>query len=247
METFGSIIISYQWKSGLRPVIVDRIKGLALKRGKEKAVMYFIGDSLIRNQALALCAILTNGYVKPKDVNNWSSDHVCESPSANLYFKWAATFNPYAVVTIETILKQSNNPLGRKRQWGKPDLIYFDGNLHMAYKYENSVDQKYNSTRYGTGAKTLLQSYIGDAPDAQINVFLSHAVCNEKHPIPTRINIKERNDILLTQTQDIQTSHQNVKIVDGYKFTENLGCDATDDGVHWDRYIFQELVEMLDA
>ena len=60
----------------------------------------------------------------------------------------------------------------------------------------------------------------------------------------TNKEVSARNAILKEQALK---SSRHIEVVDGYAFTEKLGCDATDDGRHYDRYIFHELMEMLKA
>eukprot|EP00746_Dinoflagellata_sp_MGD_P091214 gnl/MRDRNA2_/MRDRNA2_36135_c0_seq1.p1 gnl/MRDRNA2_/MRDRNA2_36135_c0~~gnl/MRDRNA2_/MRDRNA2_36135_c0_seq1.p1 ORF type:complete len:292 (+),score=55.67 gnl/MRDRNA2_/MRDRNA2_36135_c0_seq1:75-950(+) len=238
--------LSYNEKSGLRPDLENHISKLSHNSSSKKPTLYFIGDSFIRNQAAAACSVVTKDHkLNPKfRYGGPNMNQECSGELGTIVFHWVTDFYDGLVS-------------GLQEGHSAPDVIYLGINLWSIRKdIENKVSEEVALQKYKKRANEILRAWARDAPNAQIKLFLAHKLCNEKwHKDKSWKDLKHndgiengmvqaRNDILKVQAANAPI---HIGVVDGWTLTEKLGCAATDDGRHYDKYVFQELMEMFQA
>lgn len=211
--------------SGLRLALEKKISALSTD---QKPTLFFIGDSLMRQIATVACALVQKSRRVTRAFMKWTMlDTQCKGEFGNVVFAWSQDLTPSLVAHL-------------KKKYAAPDFVIWEASAFWLGPWNEA-----NRTRYTQLAKQTMQAYANDAPNATLKVFLSHKPCtNLKWEVPTADDIKQYNNIHVTIAKNEKI---DVKIADGYKFTEDLGCKATKDGRHWDLHVFSELMMALDA
>jgi hypothetical protein len=227
-------------KSGLRPKILKKIESLKPDFSNTKPIIYFVGDSIIRQQATVACAVVTETEnVKKVPFNSWDyakMDYHCEGPVGKVVFAWSPTLQtPSKVAEL-------------KEQFGAPNVIIWDA----AYWIQNRTGESWLQEYEHSAAETM-KAFAKDAPNATRKVFLSHEPCIHKvgwlkrSKTPTSEQVKAMNDIQVILSKSLVHIGSPTKIADGNEFTKKLGCSETNDGIHYDTNVFEELMMTLEA
>jgi len=213
--------------SGLRLTLENKISALS---PTDKPTLYFLGDSLARQMATVACAVVQKSHHVDREFGKWRTrDHQCTGELGNVVFGWASHLDPSKVANF-------------KKRYPAPTLVIYEASAYWEKKTPSKWKEA-DRQSYTDLANQTMHAYAKDAPNAALKVFLSHKPCtNMKWKTPTEDEIKQFNDIHVALAKSEQVS-----IVDGYSFTEKLGCNATADGRHWDKYVFQEVNIALDA
>lgn len=231
-------------KSGLRPALEEKLKVWSSINGK-KPVLYFIGDSYMRNMGAAACSIVQrnqtlNERFPAKDLKklpdlkkNFKKFTIpCEGELGDVFLAWSPLFSPDQVSELAG-------------KYGKaPDFIFFDGSIHYVTKTlltpepMSSVYKKYRKQ-----AAETMHAYARYDPNVKIKFWLAHKMCHQTRKNFGNSEINTFNAISLQEAK----FEPRIKVVDGYTFTENLGCDETADGLHYDRHLYEAIMKLLDA
>lgn len=209
-------------KSGLRPALETKIQ-----ESSPWPVLYFIGDSLQRQQATVACAVVQKNNKIDKALAKFRmEDHHCKGELGEVVFAWTPHLSPSKVADLQ------------KAKFGTPTAVFWGSAF-----WSDSSAQEYTQM-----ANQTMHAYAEDAPNADLKVFLAHKPCPDMKFRDDKLHsvdyIKKINDIQVMLAKNEGTP---TRIVDGYKFTEELGCAASEDGRHWDKYVFQELMMMLET
>eukprot|EP00746_Dinoflagellata_sp_MGD_P015216 gnl/MRDRNA2_/MRDRNA2_133707_c0_seq1.p1 gnl/MRDRNA2_/MRDRNA2_133707_c0~~gnl/MRDRNA2_/MRDRNA2_133707_c0_seq1.p1 ORF type:complete len:291 (+),score=38.56 gnl/MRDRNA2_/MRDRNA2_133707_c0_seq1:90-962(+) len=241
--------LDFNEKSGLRSSLEDKIKALSMSA---KPTLYFIGESLMMRQAVAACSILTNQTelekVCSRVCNGQEMEHVCESDLGKLVYIWSDNERfPFPQLA------------NLQERHSAATIVYFGESFHSA---ESIGANRISLQHYEQLMNQTLHAYARDAPQAQIKVFLGHRPCPKKwmkdvrdshrNWTPSKAHTSYVSDELILKmnalvSKQVKSLTTPTKIVDGYEFTKKLGCEATADGRHYDKYLFQALMNMLEA
>jgi len=224
----------------LRPQLEKMLEKL------NQPVVYFIGDSLIRNQFEGMCYLIgknleidfdpTVKATGPKSGRGVSRgravDASCTNARGTMVNSFVASHSPEVV----DLLLQAGAP--------QPNTIYWDAAMWTA---NGDTRKLFKSEMYKRSMNDTIDAYIKAAPHAKLVFFLSHCPCAEvngkktkKYHDATREIIKEIND-MASSVAASRTDGQGrpILLVDGYTLTQGR-CDMTDDGRHFNRLILDE-------
>jgi len=221
----------------LRPELEQMLNKL------NEPVVYFIGDSILRNQWEGMCFLMSDHHdievahddvhmqrTQARDDLNSEYRGACANAQGKMVSTWATSHDPQVVDK----LLEAGVP--------QPDAIYWDAALWIANKEAHPMFAKevYEKSMHAT-----IDAYIKAAPRAKLVFFLSHCTCNKgsrhKYKAASAEIIKNVNNMALSVAAN-RTDGQGrpILFVDGYSVTQDR-CNMTDDGRHFNGLILNEL------
>jgi len=238
------------------------------------SVIYFIGDSTMRNQFLAFCSVLTGEAVTKVDPYDYYTTFVCKAGGHSAVFEWASIFN-YTVV--DGLLR---------RGYPTPTVVYVNNGLwilHMEPSWSWTTVDGYRAwENYEADLQQTLQGYRQAAPQASIVFMNTHSVCEEAYggdykrilalyrsnrsvaaePCVKRLSsmgyfhddaeekcvkgfrVDANAQLLNVRLQNTLGKLQNVKVVDAHGITRQR-CDCSPDGIHYNALVLEELKHLF--
>jgi len=218
----------------LRPALDQMLNKL------NKPVVYFIGDSLVRNQWEGMCFLMNN----KTDIDFVHDDVLFPPHDVNLQHAGACA---NAQGTMVHTFSNSHNPelVDKLLEAGapQPDAIYWDAALWVANANAHPLFAKevYEKSMHGT-----IDAYIKAAPRAKLVFFLSHFTCKGKrkgeYKKATPEIVKNINDMALSVAAN-RTDGQGrpILFVDGYSLTQDRCEMSSPDGRHFNKFVLDEV------
>lgn len=200
--------------------------------GVNETSFLFIGDSQIRNQYHSLCLLLNTS---PSEKGSFGGSQ-CAGKGASASFIFKTHPDPHALSDL--FLKGIR----------QPDVIYWNAGQNWAQIEEES--QFFEASIFRSSVDEAVQSYTQAAPNSKMAFFLSpvpHAeLRGRKHAISVEL-MMQLNDICQHAMQShVDKQGRRIGVVDGFALTKDK-ISFTDDGVHYNRLVWDELKMMLTA
>lgn len=255
---------------GLRQEVERR-----LRARKASETLYFVGDSTIRNQYMAFCAVLEGeNKFKPLPKDDIMA---CNDTTISAVFVWAAFFSDSAVQQLVT------------KGYAPPTAVFFGAGLHLLHLVPShawTMLQYRHWSRYETDLTDCMLGYQKAAPEAKLLVMATHSICEDKFyggwlqvarathddllaaAAPCVESLARRGYGNTTATradcQDGFSTQAGVAALNGrlVRTLNNLGrledalvddftltagqCDASSDGRHYNDLVLAELLQMFD-
>lgn len=226
-----------------RPMTKDQLVGLELtglrSELKEKlasdTTVYFIGDSLIRNQYHGFCYLLDPSMATKEapdfEALNDTKVHTCKGANGvTAYHFWSRYPMPGGV---QKILDFGAPP---------PSLITWDSAMWARMNPAGFKEEPFSKALLETS-----RAYAAAAPDANLVFFLSSATCPKSRRVTPRELIKSVNGMAMNMYKDQKDGKgRPVRFNDGFTLTLDK-CDATLDGVHFNTLVWDELKMMFQS
>lgn len=158
--------LSASLKRRLQRAASRRASGKGGRRARQ-LVLYFVGDSLIRNQYQALCRVLTG--TQPSIIHG-GIDH-CKTEEVYVGYTWRSFLDATAIRRL------------KDEGWPQPDVVYADAGLHQLHLHpykEMTYLMFEGHLHFEEWLRRTLKAYRKDAPGAKIEVMTPFPVCEEK-------------------------------------------------------------------
>jgi len=212
-------------KTGLRPHLEK-----VIHQKKVAKTIYFIGDSLLRNQWVSYCYLITNQLLDQSVSNNNQGVQSCTGNGVTAYTSWTHVLDP---AMVGKILNSGAAP---------PTLVYWDSAM-----WSGQRGSLFSDPEYTKGLNETRETYAAAAPDAKLAFFLSHATCPKSKRVTPRSMISHLNDLAVVTLKDQVDGHgESLALIDGFNLTKDR-CDVSGDGVHFNQLLWNQINALFAA
>jgi hypothetical protein len=150
----------------------SRLKG---RLGRvHKQVIYFFGDSLIRNQFVALCGIVNSNKVPDLELDQGGFPH-CDSKEVHAVFFYLEEFRSFTGGLVKRAMSEGH-PV--------PSIVYLHVGTHLLHLHPArpmSPDMFNNLDDYSWLLQDVLTDFRKAAPLAQLNVMTTFSLCENMY------------------------------------------------------------------